>query len=53
MIRVIPVAFGSESDPREILISTTNKQNLIEVGDKEKPEDLGDKIMDKVIKGKQ
>lgn len=51
-IRVIPVALGSESDPKELTIATTNKMNLIKAGDNEDPKTLGDKIMDKVIEGK-
>jgi len=50
-IKVIPVALGSESDPKEILTTTANKQNLIIARDDEKPKDLGDKIMEVVIKG--
>jgi hypothetical protein len=51
-IRVIPVALGTESDPKELVIATTNKQNLIKAGDNEDPKILGDKIMGKVIEGK-
>ena len=50
-IRVIPVALGSESDPIELMLATTNKGNLIKAGDNEDPKILGDKIMGKVIEG--
>lgn len=51
-ITVIPVALGIESDQNEILLTTTNKQNLIDAKDIKKPKELGDKIMEVVIKGK-
>lgn len=49
-IRVIPVAVGTDADPTELEKTTSNKENLLEVPKDEKPDRLGQKIMDKILK---
>ena len=48
-IRVIPVAVGSDADPEELEKTTTSKKNVIKVPKNEKPNRLGQKIMDKIL----
>lgn len=50
-VRVIPVAVGNEVDKRELETSTEDKSNLIEAPKDFKPDDLGETIMHKVLKG--
>jgi uncharacterized protein YegL len=51
-IKVVPVAIGDDVDPDELVKRTNNKQYLVKGKTDEKPEPLGDKIMDKVLRGK-
>lgn len=51
-IKVVPVAIGNEVDPDELVKRTNNKQYLVKGKTDENPEPLGDKIMDKVLRGK-
>lgn len=48
-IRVIPVAVGTDANLDELEKITSNKQNLIEVPKDEKPDSLGQQIMDKIL----
>ena len=49
-IRVIPVAVGIDAEPSELEKTTSNKENLLKVAKDEKPNSLGQKIMDKILK---
>lgn len=51
-VRVIPVAVGPDADPKELEKTTGNKENMLEVPKNEKPNSLGQKIMDKILKRK-
>jgi len=51
-IRVIPVAIGAEPDPNQLEKTTSNKENLIRVSKDEKPNQIGQTIMDKILKRK-
>ena len=47
-IQVIPVALGSESDPKELELVTSNKKNLVDSSkDDEDPKITSEKIMNK------
>ena len=46
-VQVIPVAFGSESVPKELEKTTGNKKNMVNSTDDEDPEKIAKKIMDK------
>lgn len=47
-IQVIPVAFGRESDPKELVQITSNKKNLVDSSkDDEDPKKTAEKIMEK------
>lgn len=51
-IKVVPVVIGDEVDPDEVVKRTNNKQYLVKGKTDENPEPLGNKIMDKVLRGK-
>ena len=50
-IKVVPVAVGDEVDPDGLIERTKNKQYLVKGKPDENPKPLGDKIMDKVLRG--
>lgn len=51
-IKVVPVVIGNQVDPIELVKRTNNKQYLVKGKEDEQLAPFGDKIMDKVIKGK-
>ena len=50
-ITVIAVAVGDEANPKQLEKMTPGKQTPLSVDKDEDPDDIGDKIMDKVLEG--
>lgn len=50
-IKVIPVAFGQEAAPDEVNVTTSDKDNLIDVMNTDNPDDVAKDIMEKVLEG--
>ena len=50
-IKIIPVAFGREADPDEIKVTTSEKDNLIDVPNTDNPDAVAEEIMEKVLEG--
>ena len=47
-IHVIAVAVGAKADPQELENTTPNKENVITANKDQRPENVGEKIMEKV-----
>lgn len=52
-VRVIPVAIGNDADPTQLEETTDDEGNVIKDKDIDDPEELGKKIMDKILKGRK
>ena len=50
-IKVVPVAFGREAVPDEVKVTTSDKDNLIDVKNTNNPADVAKDIMEKVLEG--
>ena len=50
-IVVIPVAFGNLADPDEAVVTTPNKENVVETKDTSDPNDIAEEISSKVLVG--
>lgn len=51
-IRVVPVGIGREVDSNQLLITTPEKDNLVQPYKDDKPDNIGKKILAIVLKGK-
>jgi len=51
-VRVIPVGFGREMDAKQLLMTTPEKDNLVQATKDDKPDNVGKKILEIVLKGK-
>lgn len=50
-VKVIPVAFGREAEPDEVKVTTSDKDNFIDVEDTTNPNATAKEIMEKVLEG--
>ena len=50
-IEVIPVAVGSEANPKQLEKMTPHLQNLLLVDKDEEPDEIGEKISKKILQG--
>jgi len=51
-VKVIPVAIGNDADPQQLQKTTDDEGNVIKDKDISDPEKLGNKIMEKALKGR-
>ena len=51
LLKVIPVAIGTDANPNELEKATTNRKNMVTSPKDEEPKSLGKKIMNTIVKG--
>ena len=51
VLKVIPVAIGTDADPNELEKVTSNRQNMIKSPKSEEAKSLGKKIIKTIVKG--